>query len=296
MELYRVGEAFLRSPQPLLPFLAPAAYQRATGSTRVANAVSRHCRSRPMQSQASQPFSTSLRRNDPAPAAAAREPQVNHNGPSRDSSDDTISRLLDSTLDFTKGTPAAPTSRTSRFKSSSAQAEHKMDSYRPSSSNSSLDDLLAAIGNQPPSRNRQSTPSSRGSTQSTYMSDEVTRMLDPSKNNAFLSPKSSSRVGGPPQSITAPPADRTLPFKLGPSVGRTVTVDNNRGMDVGRAFRTLEVQCARNSVRKDFMRQRFHERGGLKRKRLKSERWRRRFKENFRGIVAMVGRMRKQGW
>lgn len=69
-----------------------------------------------------------------------------------------------------------------------------------------------------------------------------------------------------------------------------------RGMDVGRAFRQLEILCARNSVRRDFMRQRFHERPGLKRKRLKSERWRKNFKANFKGIVGVVQKMRKQGW
>lgn len=85
-------------------------------------------------------------------------------------------------------------------------------------------------------------------------------------------------------------------MKLGPSVGRTVAVDANKGVDVGRAFRALDISVARNRVRSDFQRQRFHERGGLRRKRLKSERWRRRFKEGFRGMVKMVAKMRKQGW
>ena len=73
-------------------------------------------------------------------------------------------------------------------------------------------------------------------------------------------------------------------------------VNENRNMDVGRAFRTLDQQLARNSVRRDMMRQRFHERPGLKRKRLKSERWRKRFKEGFRATVGMVQRLKKQGW
>ena len=69
-----------------------------------------------------------------------------------------------------------------------------------------------------------------------------------------------------------------------------------KGMDVGRAFRALEIACARNKVRADFNRQRFHERPGLKRKRLKSERWRRTFKEGFRGMVKAVNAMKKKGW
>lgn len=92
------------------------------------------------------------------------------------------------------------------------------------------------------------------------------------------------------------PEPETSNVKLDPTVGRHIRVDNNRGMDVGKAFRTLEMLCSRNSVRKDFMRQRFHERPGLKRKRLKSERWRRNFKKAFKETVGMVVRMRRQGW
>jgi small subunit ribosomal protein MRP21 len=85
-------------------------------------------------------------------------------------------------------------------------------------------------------------------------------------------------------------------MKLGPTLGRTVHVDNQRGIDVARAFRSMEVQVARNSVRKEFARQKFHERPGLKRKRLHSERWRKRFKIAFKATVKRVLKMRKQGW
>jgi small subunit ribosomal protein MRP21 len=85
-------------------------------------------------------------------------------------------------------------------------------------------------------------------------------------------------------------------MKLGPTLGRTVYVDNQRGMDVARAFRMMDIQCNRNAVRKDFSRQRFHERGGTKRKRLHSERWRKRFKLGFQAAVKRVLKMRKQGW
>lgn len=67
-------------------------------------------------------------------------------------------------------------------------------------------------------------------------------------------------------------------------------------MDVARAFRVLGARLAQNNVRKDFQRQRFHERPGLKRKRLKSERWRKRFKEAFQGTVQRVVGLKRQGW
>lgn len=87
-----------------------------------------------------------------------------------------------------------------------------------------------------------------------------------------------------------------LAVRLTPSLGRTVRIDNNKGMDVGRAFRQLDIAVSRNKVRADFAKQRFHERPGLRRKRLKSERWRKKFKEGFRGMVKMVSAMKKKGW
>ena len=75
-----------------------------------------------------------------------------------------------------------------------------------------------------------------------------------------------------------------------------VQINDQRGVDVGRAFRLLDQLCGRNRVRGDFNRQRFHERPGLKRKRLKSERWRRAFKDGFKGMVRQVVAMRRQGW
>jgi len=111
---------------------------------------------------------------------------------------------------------------------------------------------------------------------------------------SMINPNGRTSAGPPPPPV--PQEARELPIRLGPTAGRTVSVNNDRGMDVGRAFRTLEVQCARNAVRRDFMRQRFHERPGLKRKRLKGERWRRRFKEGFQGVVKLVQKMKKQGW
>jgi hypothetical protein len=53
---------------------------------------------------------------------------------------------------------------------------------------------------------------------------------------------------------------------------------------------------ARNSVRRDFNKQKFHERPGLKRKRLKSERWRARFKTEFAATCKRVTELTRKGW
>ena len=81
-----------------------------------------------------------------------------------------------------------------------------------------------------------------------------------------------------------------------PTVGRTVEVDNGRGADLGQALRRLDVLCNANRVRSDQSRQRFHERPGAKRKRLKSERYRKLFKESFKAAVGRVKEMRRKGW
>ncbi|KAK3678392.1 hypothetical protein LTR78_001689 [Recurvomyces mirabilis] len=279
MELYKVGEAFIRSSQPLLPFLAPAAYPRLP-QRKAIEAVTRHCQT------ARRPLSTTPPSRDDRSKAPRRSPD--------DSAPDfDIAALLDGALDGTKGTPSAPATRTSHFKSNSAQQKDNppstarsasIDRYAPPPGDS-MDDIFAAMNKQANQSTRIS--SSAGGRRSTA---DYASLLNP-RDTSGRSSRSSALSSSINMDANAP-----LPIKLGPSVGRTVIVDQARGMDIGRAFRSLEVQCARNSVRKDFNRQRFHERPGLKRKRLRQERWRRRFKENFKGVIGLVQRMRAQGW
>lgn len=86
------------------------------------------------------------------------------------------------------------------------------------------------------------------------------------------------------------------PVRLDAFVGRSEVVDPSKGLDLGRSLHKLEVKLALNNVRADFQKQRFHERAGLKRKRLKRVRWRRKFKEGFQAVVAKVKDMRRRGW
>jgi len=90
-------------------------------------------------------------------------------------------------------------------------------------------------------------------------------------------------------SLKIPPA-----MRLTPSTGRTVSV--YPGVDVGRAFSLLSQSCSRNNVRRDSVQQRFHERPGLKRKRLRRVRWRKSFSQGFKAVVARVKKLRNQGW
>jgi ribosomal protein S21 len=93
--------------------------------------------------------------------------------------------------------------------------------------------------------------------------------------------------------IRAPKTVR-VPIHLGPSTGRSVSIGAR--VDVARGFKLLEQSCARNRVKRDANTQRFHERPGLKRKRLRRERWRRKFMEGFRATVGRVKQLKNQGW
>ena len=79
--------------------------------------------------------------------------------------------------------------------------------------------------------------------------------------------------------------------KMGPAAGRSVLVNG----DVAQAFMKLRTIIAQNKVRSDFAAQKFHEAPSVKRKRLASLRHRRRFKEGFKRMVAVVMDMKKKG-
>ena len=85
----------------------------------------------------------------------------------------------------------------------------------------------------------------------------------------------------------------TATIRSRPSLGRTVDVTPT---GVARALQVLNYDIRANNVRKEQKRQRFHERPGLKRKRLKSERYRARFMIAFKATLRKVRDMRKKGW
>ncbi|KAF1925247.1 uncharacterized protein M421DRAFT_11229, partial [Didymella exigua CBS 183.55] len=84
--------------------------------------------------------------------------------------------------------------------------------------------------------------------------------------------------------------------RLTPQYGRTVHLDVSRGRDIVRGIGMLGSLMARNKVKTDFADQRFHERGGLKRKRLNSQRWRARFKAGFQSVTGRVVELTRKGW
>ncbi|RKF64670.1 hypothetical protein OnM2_017007 [Erysiphe neolycopersici] len=84
------------------------------------------------------------------------------------------------------------------------------------------------------------------------------------------------------------------PINFSPSSGREVFVSPK--INLIKAFRLVDITCSRNRVRREANMQRFYERPGLKRKRLKSQRWRERFLGGFKATVERVQELRGQGW
>jgi small subunit ribosomal protein MRP21 len=258
MDLMKAGETIMRSSHSLMPLLAPTYRQPAR------RAVFSQCRAQPMRASASRSFATSMRRYQDDSASSGVKTSPQQPAKPRTASQE-ISSILDGALDMKKGTPTTPTGRTSRFASNYAQttsspARAQLEADRQSN-RSSMDDLMAGLLG----------PSTGGKR-------DVAGSLNPRARS------------GPP------PMPQPAPMKLGPTLGRTVYVDNQRGIDVARAFRTMESNVSRNKVRRDFNAQRFHERGGTKRKRLHSSRWRLRFKQGFQAAVKRILKMKKQGW
>ncbi|KAI0093645.1 hypothetical protein BDY19DRAFT_989200 [Irpex rosettiformis] len=74
--------------------------------------------------------------------------------------------------------------------------------------------------------------------------------------------------------------------------GRTIPVI---GSDLGRAFDRLNTMMRQNNVSREVFRQDRHEKKGYKRRRLRSERWRRRFAHEVRKKVQLVNEIRARG-
>lgn len=95
-----------------------------------------------------------------------------------------------------------------------------------------------------------------------------------------------------------------IKYRLRPVIGRTVNLTTapgqdeatGRRIDFAKGLLQLDMQCRVNRVRLDSNQQRYHERKGLKKKRLRSERWQRRFMQGFKATCKRVNELAKQGW
>jgi small subunit ribosomal protein MRP21 len=118
----------------------------------------------------------------------------------------------------------------------------------------------------------------------------TTSMAGLSKDSALFKsgPNSISQKAIPPPPLT---------LRLNASTGRSISLRNGAyDIDVGQGVRLLQRELSKNRVMYMQRKAKYHERPGLKRKRLRSERWRKRFMVGFLGYVAKAMKMKRQGW
>ena len=260
MKIQCISDALLRShPSPLLSFLAPSV-PIATWTTAAINRDSLASRltqcTTRIRSLATQ--SSPLR----APTTAAAESEDDApDTPSQDTANDTINDMLDF---------IPPGIRSDQ----PSQPDSRLNSSLPRESRESSADIMRRALE----RDRRSTSLLARRQGEIAARMEGLSYQEQNRNNL--------------------PALRPLPppVRLDAFIGRSQNVDPQKGMDLSRALRSMEIKLAVNRVRADFNYQRFHERPGLKRKRLKSQRWRKRFKEGFKAVVGKVQDMRRRGW
>lgn len=160
---------------------------------------------------------------------------------------------------------------------------------------------LSSPSTPPPSedilRNPWATPSSANlrrsqANRSATEARQQPGILDTLKDMELVAPSSEdlTRIIGLSQQ---PAAD--IKYRLRPSIGRTIHLEVGK-VDLARGLALLNTRVRTNKVSQDVAKQRFHERPGLKRKRLRSERWRARFKDGFKTACSRVQELAKQGW
>ena len=269
---------------PLLSFLAPSIppLWRPTTSFRRSKLLT----PQPSSCRASSIHTTARQRDEPSSKTADLDfleeepgkrptqlfrPQSAQKRPTDDVIGNQLNNLIDSTFHIPNPAirnPLDPVNQTSDAMIQKAYQESK----RPSEYRASYREIAQ----------RMQFPGQETAPQETADGGSPTRIFR-NANQLLASPKREPKA-----------AKRTV--RSSPAVGRTIEVIPDKGVDFGRALRNLGIACAANKVRADQMRQRFHERPGVKRKRLKSERWRRMFKESFKATVERVREMRRKGW
>lgn len=258
MELRRAADALLRAQAlPFASFLSPAANARWMSNAQLGY---RGCANRNSQ----RAFSSTVQRKAIRPSATTSATPPTNSKPTILESNPTKPQP---SLEDTAKSLWASKPRTTGYGILSPEKERAMNG------GTSASDLLATL-------NAKRSPSS---------SADISRM------KIALAPGGLSTSQAIHDDVAAIPKAARKPILLNPSTGRSVTIGST-GIDVAKGFRLMEMSCARNKVKSDFMRQRFHERGGLKRKRLRRERWRVRFLDGFKATVLRVKQLKNQGW
>jgi small subunit ribosomal protein MRP21 len=199
---------------------------------------------------------------------------------------DTVDRadidMLNDAMDFSP-TPGVAAQRNQHFKSSKARAAPTLQYSDEQLGGSSVTDAINAF--QMPVDWAQPRQPANSVARTSQSAD----LMFPERIRGGLVPD----LAAP---IARPRVLHELNIHLSPGTGRTIDVDEKNPTDLGLRLRQLDMLVARNRIRADTFRQKFHERGGLKRKRLASERWRKRFRIQFANTVTRVQELKRKGW
>lgn len=280
MDIWRCGEPLLRlTSSPLFPLLAPSLYSsshiRCSGAIRFRRPLEFFTSS--STKSASRPF-TSTSHYPSQSAAAAPKPEEPDDTPPQDPLAGLFGK--EQTRENQPDDSQKPAPRATPW--GSARSATQTNGDMNSRLNARMDELFPR------------KPDGAGQTSLSSRSDGL---KSGSIVSSMLLPQSQLPLSNSQSATNAPPARRAKrTLRSRPMVGRTIEVEPKAGTDLGAAMRKLDILLAVNKVRREQQRQRFHERGGLRRKRLKSERWRRYFKSAFDAAVDRVKLMKKQGW
>ena len=289
MELRRLGDPILRTrATPLLPFLAPSVSQSwclivASRSTRT------YLANTPRHPSSSFHTTTCRGAESPATPAEIARPEKNLPRPKASPAAD-LSFLKTPQKDSAKASPKSSFSR--RFAADQNVAK-LLDQ--------TLDSLPKPAKREPSTPNIQSSADKTRKAWGTFLERERGARTPGQVAQSMDFPIPADPQGNPSvgvlNNIRLKPAVRAKrTIRSRPTVGRTIEVYQEGGQHVAGALKKLDILCSVNRIRSDQSRQRFHERPGMKRKRLKSERWRRLFKASFKMTVARVQEMRRKGW
>ncbi|PQE23265.1 ribosomal s21 protein [Rutstroemia sp. NJR-2017a BVV2] len=283
MELRRAAIAVIRSSASISPLAEPLQCSR---QSIIRAQLGRRCISSTSQRSAFNPEPTTRAPSSENPESRDDVPASQANAPSTRAppKEDTLESLT-STLNWIKpGGRSAP----SRFSSPSAQVENREAHGGPNMSRSTTSSSSAVLGALSNATRRPEQPLSAANIWSAMKTPASSpRASAGAERGAALMKNVASDMARAPMPVQQP-------LRLTPSTGRSFDIGPN--MDLSRGVRMLEISCAQNKVRHDLNRQRFHERPGLKRKRLARERWRKKFMEGFQGVVGRVKQLKNQGW
>ncbi|KAK8159811.1 hypothetical protein IWX90DRAFT_441381 [Phyllosticta citrichinensis] len=308
MGVRRVGEALLRShPTNLFSAVSRPTQQRSRllSNRNVSRHISETSR-RTFSSSTSRPQQNSPKEDDSPPRNSTKASE-SPSGQEQPQQDRKIANALSfgNILNSTLGRSGVNGETKQRATSGSGSNDSKQP--KPSSfdflrsqaqKGSSLDDAgtqhAAAITAQRASSTKQ--PSNLFNMREMLKNTVLERKQGtPPRSGAWRFPAGSASAAAAADvkhSLMEPPDVDNLP-RLGPSYGRTVAVYEN---DLPGALRRMDMRVNSNGIRKAYHSQKFHERPGLKRKRLASARWRNRFMHGFRATVQTVKHLKRQGW